>query len=151
MQQSSNPSVPKILPPHIFLATVVLMLVAGYLETSLFGNRYWPLALCLVGIWLAAREKNRFVRAGTTFYPGDTASKLITDGAYRYSRNPMYLGMVVALIGLWPLTDGYVPGILLVIFAGIITKFYIVPEEKHLTERFGQDYLDYKRSVRRWL
>lgn len=151
MKQSSNPDVPKILPPHLFFATVILMLALGFLETGQFGTYLTPLLLSLFGVWLAAREKNRFVAQGTSFYPGEDAHKLITEGAYRYSRNPMYLGMVFALLGLWPLTLGWTPAIPLVIFIGILEWRFIRPEEASLERLFGEDYLAYKRSVRRWL
>ncbi|MFC4349166.1 methyltransferase family protein [Kordiimonas lipolytica] len=151
MKLSEKSNVPRILPPHLFLLTAILMLGIGYMETGSIGVRFWPLTLTAFGIWLALREKNRFVAAGTSFYPGEDAHKLITEGAYRFSRNPMYLGMVLALVGLWPLTGGYWPVAPFVLFISIITIRFILPEERRLEELFGEDYRTFKKKVRRWL
>ncbi|SDD91119.1 methyltransferase family protein [Kordiimonas lacus] len=151
MPEKKRPNVPRILPPHLFFLTATLMLGIGYWETGGFGVQYWPLGLTIFGIWMAAREKNRFVAAGTSFYPGEDAHKLITYGAYRFTRNPMYLGMVLGLIGLWPLTGGYWPVVPFVLFISIITIRFILPEERRLEELFGDEYRTYKSKVRRWL
>jgi len=151
MTEQKRPTVPRIMPPHLFFLTTALMLGIGYVETGIFGARFWPLSITALGIWLAAREKNRFVAAGTTFYPGKDASKLITEGAYRYTRNPMYLGMVLGLIGLWPLTGGYWPLVPFVLFISVITLKFILAEERRLEALFGDDYRAYKTKVRRWI
>ena len=79
------------------------------------------------------------------------ASKLVTSGLYRYTRNPMYLGLAIVLTG-WAIYLGSLsPFLLIPIFIVVLTVQQICPEEEILSEKFGQDYIDYKESVRRWL
>ncbi len=88
---------------------------------------------------------------GTPFNPARAAQALVTDGPYRVTRNPMYLGMACAYAGaalvtgaLWSLA--LLPLVLLVIDRAIIPR-----EEKHLAASFGAEYERYRRRVRRWL
>lgn len=82
--------------------------------------------------------------------PGKTTA-IVDDGIYRYTRNPMYLGLAFALAG-WAVYLGN--GIALLLVAACIaylTRFQIVPEERALQDKFGDAYDDYKSRVRRWL
>ena len=149
---SLSPEKPyRIYPPHLFLLTLVTMHLLGWLETGQHFAHTYGLPLTVLGVWLAVREKNRFMRAGTTFLPGRESEKLVTDGAYKFTRNPMYVAMVLALLGLWPLTGGWSPLAPLIVFIALIQHFYIRREERMLTARFGEEYLAYKASVRRWI
>jgi protein-S-isoprenylcysteine O-methyltransferase Ste14 len=83
--------------------------------------------------------------------PYRAPTKLVTTGPYRVTRNPGYLGMTLAYVGvvvlagaLWPLV--LLPVVLLIVDRGVIAR-----EERYLDRRFGQDYSDYKRQTRRWL
>lgn len=70
---------------------------------------------------------------------------------YRLTRNPMYLGLLLVLVG-WAIVLGSVSSfIVLPLFVVILTVQQIIPEEKVLEQKFGQQYRDYKQSVRRWL
>lgn len=149
--EAPNFQTPSILPPALFYSAAMLVLLFGYLETGRFGQSYLGLILTVLAIFVAAKEKGRFAKIGTTIFPGKDASKLVTDGAFRYSRNPMYLAMVIGLFGLWPLTGGYSPLLPIAVFTAIIHHSFILQEEKHLTRLFGVDYEDYKKRVRRWL
>ena len=94
-----------------------------------------------------------FFRTHTTINPlrPENAQKLVITGLYRYSRNPMYVGLLFLLIG-WAVWLGSVtPFLLLPIFIIIMTRQQIIPEEKVLKQKFGQQYKDYKHVVRRWL
>ncbi|WP_417449988.1 methyltransferase family protein [Kordiimonas sp.] len=148
-QQQEKPY--RIYPPHLFLLTLASMHVLGWLETGQHFAHVYGLLLTVFGVWLAVREKNRFVRAGTTFLPGRESETLVTEGAYKVTRNPMYVAMVLALLGLWPLTGGWSPLAPLIIFIALIQHFYIMREERMLTAKFGKDYLAYKARVRRWI
>lgn len=94
----------------------------------------------------------QFVRAKTTpnpFSPSKT-NELVTKGVYRFSRNPMYVGLLFWLIG-WALFLGnFISFLLLPLFIWVLTVQQILPEESILEEKFGQAYLDYKKRVRRW-
>jgi protein-S-isoprenylcysteine O-methyltransferase Ste14 len=94
-----------------------------------------------------------FFLAKTTFNPmsPSNTSRLVTAGLYRISRNPMYLGLLLMLIG-WALYLGSVsPLLLLPLFVWLLTKMQIEPEEIILIEKFGQEYQDYQQRVHRWI
>ncbi len=110
-------------------------------------------AIALLGGAIAAAGSVRFHRAKTTVNPlhPEKASALVTTGIYRYTRNPMYVGMALVLLGfaawLW-----WWPAVLAAAgFAAYITRFQILPEERALAQKFGAQYGQYCRSVRRWV
>lgn len=95
----------------------------------------------------------QFFRVHTTINPlhPEKAEKLVITGSYCYSRNPMYMGLLFMLFG-WGIVLGSVsPFVMPVLFIFIITKQQIIPEEKILEQKFGQQYSDYKNKVNRWL
>jgi len=106
--------------------------------------------VCL-GIIMAAISAGMFRKAGTGIKPFDEATTLVTNGFYRYTRNPMYLGMFLMLAGV-ALLMGTVGAALPVLgFILIIRNNFVLGEERFLEANFGQQYLDYKSEVRRWL
>ena len=104
------------------------------------------LAVMLAGVW-------SFRRARTTVNPlrPASASALVTGGIYRWTRNPMYLGMATLLLAwaAWLASPAALPGVLL--FVAYIQRFQIQPEEEALERLFGDGYRDYCARVRRWL
>jgi protein-S-isoprenylcysteine O-methyltransferase Ste14 len=105
------------------------------------------------GIILAAVAIRSFVAAATTIDPlaPRKSSTLVTDGLYKMSRNPMYLGLLLLLTA-WAVWLGSVTNILLLIaFVVTITELQIKPEEAALREIFRDDYESYCRKVRRWI
>jgi len=110
-------------------------------------------AIAASGGILAFAGKIAFRRARTTINPlrPANASSLVTSGIYRFTRNPMYLGLLLLLAG-WSvyLSSVFVftGPVLLVLYLG---RFQIAPEERVLTAKFGEAYLDYTSRVRRWL
>jgi protein-S-isoprenylcysteine O-methyltransferase Ste14 len=76
---------------------------------------------------------------------------LVTHGVYRISRNPMYLGFLLFLIGTGFFVANISALLLIMIFVLYMNRFQIEPEEKHLENSFGQTYIDYKTRVRRWI
>ena len=101
---------------------------------------------CLTGVWL-------FKQIATTVDPRspDKTQHLQITGIYRYSRNPMYLGMLLLLLA-WCLWLGlFVNVMLLALFVSYITTYQIIPEERILEEKFGDDYREYCQRVRRWM
>lgn len=151
----------KIPPLLLLVIFAVLMFWLGHninlwqlIPLELLGWR-----LFLAGIWLAAGVTVavlgvlNFRSAQTTVNPllPGNASQLVQNGIFRYSRNPMYLGMLLLLIGwaLW-LSDlsAFVP---LPFFVWYLNQFQIKPEERALTTLFGAEFLQYQQKVRRWL
>lgn len=105
----------------------------------------------VVGLLLLVTANGLFVRAGTDVIPFRKVSTLVTTGIYRFTRNPMYLGMVAVLLGC-ALTVGVVPALLVpVAFAVIVEARFIRPEEQMLRELFPEEYPAYCQRVRRWL
>jgi len=105
----------------------------------------------VVGLLLLVTANGLFVRAGTDVIPFRKVSHLVTTGIYRFTRNPMYLGMAAVLLGC-ALTVGVVPALLVPLaFAVIVEARFIRPEEQMLRELFPQEYPAYCQRVRRWL
>jgi protein-S-isoprenylcysteine O-methyltransferase Ste14 len=94
-----------------------------------------------------------FRKAGTTLNPinPDEASSMVTSGVYRVSRNPMYVGLLLALSGWAVLLSNVIPFLFLPAFVLYMTRFNISPEERALFSKFGAEYSAYTRSVRRWI
>lgn len=89
----------------------------------------------------------------TTINPGnpEKTTKLVTVGIYRLSRNPMYLGLALILYGWIFFQKNWFGLIALILFIVYMNRFQIIPEEKILEAKFGEEYLQYKNKVRRWL
>jgi protein-S-isoprenylcysteine O-methyltransferase Ste14 len=95
----------------------------------------------------------RFRRAGTTVNPTrpQATTSVVDSGVYRLSRNPMYLGFLLALVGWAVILAHALPFLFLPAYVGYMNRFQIAPEERMLAAKFGRDYEAYRRSVRRWL
>ena len=94
-----------------------------------------------------------FRRAKTTLNPlkPETVSTLVVNGVYRHTRNPMYVGFALALAGWAIYLSAYLAFFGPVLFVWFITHFQIIPEERVLSEKFGQQFVVYQQRVRRWL
>lgn len=105
----------------------------------------------LIWMWFDTRAMVHFARARTSIPPSKPTTSLITDGPYRVTRNPMYLGMAFLYAGLalafgviWALVT--LPVVLLV-----VDRVVIPPEERYLEAQFGAAYREYRGRVRRWV
>ena len=107
-----------------------------------------PLA---AGVVLNLNADRLFRKHGTTVKPFEQSSALITSGAYRFSRNPMYLGMIMILVGVGVLMGSLSPFTLIPVFVIIMDKVFIASEERMLDRRFGDDWRNYRARVRRWI
>ncbi|HEX2843535.1 isoprenylcysteine carboxylmethyltransferase family protein [Hyphomicrobium sp.] len=90
-------------------------------------------------------------RHRTTFLPDKAATHLVTDGPYRFRRNPIYIADILILFGLAEITQNIWFVILAAPFALLVTWLAILPEERHLEDQFGDAYRDYKARTRRWI
>jgi protein-S-isoprenylcysteine O-methyltransferase Ste14 len=143
-------------PPVLIAAVLAIGWLAGRLYPLPWpGLNDWPARLVgyglgAAGLALVAWAIVTLHRAGTTLRPDRGADRLVTNGPFRYRRNPIYMGDVLILFGLAELTHNIWFAILAPLFALAVFRLAIVPEERHLEERFGQAYRDYKARTRRW-
>jgi protein-S-isoprenylcysteine O-methyltransferase Ste14 len=147
----------KIPPPLVALITAGLIWLASQslplLPVPHFVALSIAAALFTLGVFISFLGWNAFRQAETTVNPlaPDTASHLVTSGIYQLTRNPMYLGLSIWLLGLCAyFASPYCLG-LVVVFMLYIQRFQIAPEEKALEKIFGDEYLAYKKVVRAWL
>ena len=144
-------------PPVWALLVAVVMFGVNRLGVA-FSIGAWGrvagIAAALVGVSVASSGIVGFARAGTTVDPHAPAkvSTLVDTGVYRITRNPMYLGLALVLIG-WGLAlrDPLMAVAGSGVFVAIITRLQIVPEERALREHFGATYDDFCARTRRWL
>jgi len=147
----------KIPPVVQFLVVFALMwLLAKYLPALSFeipARRILVvLFFCLGGI-VAVPAVAAFRSSGTTVDPRDPekASRLVVRGIYRYSRNPMYLGLLCLLIAWATYLSNLLAFAWIPLFIGMMNHLQIQPEEEAMEKQFGQKYRDYRKSVRRWI
>jgi protein-S-isoprenylcysteine O-methyltransferase Ste14 len=145
---------PKILPPVYFLAAIALMVIL---------DRWIPLRILLrdasAGLgWILVffggistiGAAGLFRRLGTPVKPFEPSTVLVTRGFFRFTRNPMYLGMVLALVGLALILGSLSAFLPVPLFIWWIQSRFIRREEEFLEGIFGDAYRQYKSKVRRW-
>jgi protein-S-isoprenylcysteine O-methyltransferase Ste14 len=151
----------RIPPPVISIACAGLMwlLARVWPAFAVWPRGAWPfglgaaLVLALIGAAVSLAGKREFRRARTTASPlaPTRASALVTTGVYRFTRNPMYLGILVILLG-WAVYLGNAATLLGPLLLGLLlNQFQVKPEERILRERFAESYTDYTARVRRWI
>ncbi len=159
MKSGENTQAVRVLapPPLIYMAFVAAGLALHYLWVKLqfFPQEWighaagWP--VFALGFLLLLWSARTFARRGENIRIEKPTNSLVTGGPFRFSRNPIYLALTLAYIGLslvfnsyWPLP--FLPLVLVIMHFGVIRR-----EEAYLEELFGQDYQDYRARVRRWL
>lgn len=147
----------RVPPPLIFLG----LAVSGPMLDRLIGIA--PLgidrtvAIFLVtafvsgGLAIVLAAIRGFARAGTRVEPWAPSSAIVTCGVYRVSRNPMYLGMALVMVGLALILQSPMSLVMVALAVLIVDRFVIRREEAYLEAKFGAPYSDYRRRVRRWL
>lgn len=125
-------SLPVLIPDRPMVAVMGGALVVG------------GLALVYTGIWT-------FRRWRTAVYPNRPAKLVVETGIYRYTRNPMYLGMTIFYVGVALLLTSIASLLLLPVVLGVLCWQVIAREERHLRERFPEAYQAYCARVRRWI
>ncbi len=147
----------KIPPPLVLFTCGLLMwllaLLLPNLGLELPGQRLLAALLALIGLGVAIAGVLAFRQASTTINPTrpSATSSIVSSGVYRFTRNPMYLGMLLCLGG-WALFLGNLPSLLgLPLFVAYLNRLQIGPEERALEAKFGEPYAQYCARVRRWL
>lgn len=145
----------RIIPPILLCILVGGMVAADYflpLVPFEEPRLTWAgAALVVFGACVAGPAMLRFRRARTEFHTFKEPGQLVTDGPYAISRNPMYVGMVLAGFGAALITATLAGIILAGIYALVVRYRYIAYEEKALRRKFGESYEAYCRRVGRWL
>jgi protein-S-isoprenylcysteine O-methyltransferase Ste14 len=142
------------LPPLIYLVTIVLAFVLALvipLELHVSAPVRWVAGFLVVaGIWVSILGRGAFERAGTNVNPMQPSTRLVLAGPYRVTRNPMYVGMAFACVALAVATiNGWLLVLLLPTWA-VMHWGVILREERYLTRKFGSEYEEYRRRVRRY-
>jgi protein-S-isoprenylcysteine O-methyltransferase Ste14 len=141
------------------------VLFPGALAGGVLLGRFYPLtwpglddlparvigyAFGAAGVALIAWGFLTLRNAGTTVLPHKRVDRLVTHGAFRFRRNPIYMGEVLIFLGLAQATGNIWLAIMAPAFAIAVMVLAILPEERHLEARFGEAYLEYKERTRRW-
>ena len=147
----------KVPPPLVALLVGVLMWLVSSLvapvEVPFTARVGVAVALACAGLGLGVSGMVAVWRAKTTMNPTrpSATSALVTSGAFRFTRNPMYLSLLLYLLAWGVYLSNVLALLFLPVFALYITQFQIRPEERALSSLFGQEYAAYRERVRRWL
>ncbi len=147
----------KVPPPIVGLCVAALMMMVNRLLPDLQLNiaafRWLAIVLVVVGLSIELYSVALFFKSRTTVNPlkPENTNSLVTSGLYTYSRNPMYFGMLLLLIGFAFWLGNPVTVVIPALFVWYITRFQIKPEEKVLGELFGDQFTQYCARVRRWI
>ncbi len=147
----------KIPPPIVALCIAALIWLvsrsAFAYALSIPGLRLAGIVLIVIGVSIDIIAVVAFFQARTTVNPlnPNASTFIVRGGLYRFSRNPMYLGMLISLCGWVLIVNSLTAFLLLPLFVLYITRFQIVPEESVLLEKFGDEFAQYMTTVRRWV
>ena len=147
----------KVPPPALALLVGLLMWFASRgvasVEVPFWAQVGIAVVLASLGLAFGGAAMLSFVRARTTMNPTKpgTSSSLVTDGVFRLTRNPMYLSLVLYVLGWAAYLSNWLALLLVPVFVLYINELQIKPEERSLSALFGAEYASYKTRVRRWL
>ena len=155
MNGEKLPALSGPLPPGLLLLAILLMLVlhlfVPVMQLITFPARLIGAIAVVAGGGLNIWADRSFKRAGTAVRPTEPSTTLVLSGPFLVTRNPMYLGMALVLVGIAIGLGSATPWLVVVLFVWQITARFIVPEECKLKASFGEQFLRYKIKVRRWL
>ena len=147
-----------LIPPPIqaLLSAIMMWLISRYFlhaNFSFFGTSVFALVVLVVAVIIIIMSINKFRKIRTTISPLNPSktSSLIISGIYRFTRNPMYLGLFLMLLSIALFLKNFISFLILPLFILSITKNQILPEEEALGNIFGAEYKNYKKKVRRWI
>ena len=145
----------KIPPPLVTLifGFIIFLTKNIFPKIKIYNNIVLGSLFILIGILIASSSILLFKRYRTTITPINpkSATKLITSGIYKFSRNPMYFSLLLLLTGISIMINPIGGFIFIPIFILYLNLFQILPEEKAMTDLFKDEFLEYKNSVRRWI
>lgn len=146
---------PRILPPQLVVLLIVVAVVLGAVApvAVLLGGRLRLIGVVpvIAGLSLTLGCASVFERRSTNIHTFRDPDVLVVDGAYRWTRNPMYLGFATILVGVAISAGSLSAWLAPVVFVLVADRWYIRFEEAKMTERFGAAYVDYRTRTRRWI
>jgi protein-S-isoprenylcysteine O-methyltransferase Ste14 len=152
--EEDRPGVP-IAPPLLFVLPIVGSLVLEWFVPTSFAHDAfrWILGAIffLTGLALNISGFVTQKRAGTDPIPFNPSTRIVSHGPYRFSRNPMYIGLALCTLGIAILVDSAWMLLAVPIGLVLIDRLIIMREERYLERKFGEEYLSYKQRVRRWI
>jgi len=160
MNQASNDTPGLMIPPPLMPAIAIVVAVIldwltglSFLAAPGLGSaQSWlGVVITAVGLAIGGMGVREFRRGGTNVNPYEPALTLVTSGPYRYTRNPMYLGMVLMLLGLSLMFSLEWGVILTPVLWFALDQLIIAREESYLTAKFGEPYREFLGRTRRWL
>lgn len=147
----------KVPPVAIFLVCIAVMFWFHSLDTVFAVGLPLPMfvfVICFIAAgYFGLNGIFEFKKAKTSVHPVDIhkTTTVVATGVYKWTRNPMYLGLLLLLFGLGYWQQNLLCLTVCIGFVSYMNRFQIKPEEAHLSEKFGKDYTDYKNQVRRWI
>jgi protein-S-isoprenylcysteine O-methyltransferase Ste14 len=159
MEESRDAAAVRVFPPGVPLLTILLGAGLGRLWPLDVGfefpapANYWIGGAIVVAsiLGLGWYPVTLIRRTGQSENPWKTTTEIVTRGPYRFTRNPLYLQMVLACIGFAIILTNIWILLLTPVCGWVLHRFAILPEETYLERKFGEEYVSYKRRVRRWL
>lgn len=146
---------PSILPPKIVLIVILAMLVLHLVFPLAVivpaPISYSGVAVAALGGGMIVWSRRAFQAASTPIKPFRNSTALVRHGLYRWTRNPMYLGALLLVSGIAVLLGSVSPWFLVAALFVVLRQGFVLHEERILEQTFGEEYRNYKRSVRRWL
>lgn len=155
-QKEDHPNINKnIHPPIVAVGFIAFAYLLGFFIHVPFtipeNIRLTGFGLTIIGFLCGVGAFIEFRKAHTTLDPHGSVKALVTNGIYRITRNPIYLGFLLMVIGL-PLNSGYLSGVIVApFFMATLSRLVIEKEEAYLEKKFKEQYTGYKSRVRRWL
>jgi len=145
----------KPVPPVFLLLSIITMVLLHRFVPVLafdgYGRFIAGSVLLAAGMGVTVPSARLFSKLGTPVRPFEESTTVVTAGMFRFTRNPMYLGMVLAQLGLACLLGNLAAFAPIPVFVAIIHFQFILHEERFMEGLFGEEYLAYKRRVRRWI
>ncbi len=145
----------RLIPPLVYAVPLLIGLGIEHFFPLVTLSGLWRVGpgVLLIGLscFLVAPAVIRFKRADTPFDVKKPATTLVTDGPYCYTRNPGYLALTLLYLGLGFLFSSVYVAVLIIPILLVMNVAVVHKEEEHLEAQFGEEYLQYKATVRRWL
>lgn len=146
----------RVIPPYVFLAALILAFLADWLwpaRTGLPGALRWTLGVALIVVPIAFMPSivAAIRRTGSDYDVRKVPKALVTAGPFAWSRNPGYVALVLICVGIAVAFDNPWVFLFLIPAIAIVQAKVVLPEERMLEVEFGEQYLGYKRRVRRWI